>query len=167
MKISFIKKFLIDPAYKEKRDFLTHLPIFKGLKSADFTYLLRTLQERTYLKGETLFLEGDIGRALFIVVSGSIQLTRLDESGKLQPVAEVKPGEIFGEMALLEEMPRTATASAGEKSKVYLLYKNKLDALLYEYPRVGVVIVHYLAQMLSARLRSIIEAQRCPPAAPK
>lgn len=154
----FLKSFFLDPEFKDKRDFLAHLPIFQGIRSSDFTYLFRTLQEKTYQKGETLFVEGDIGRALFIVVSGSISLTR-NKGGTTEALAEVKPGEIFGEMALLEEMPRTATATASEKTKAYLLYKNKLDALLYEHPRLGVVVTHYLARNLSARMRAVMETQ--------
>ncbi len=62
-------------------------------------------------------------------------------------------------MALLEEMPRTGSAVADENTQVYMLFKSKLDALLYSHPRIGVVITHYLAQTLSARLRAKLEAE--------
>lgn len=158
--MKLLPAFFIDKEQLEKREFLTNVPMFQGLKKRDFTYLIRILQERTYLKGETIFLEGDIGRALCIVVDGKVELTRKDETGKENILAEVRPGEIFGEMALLEEMPRTATAIAIEKTKTYLLYKNKLESLLYDYPRVGVVLVHYLARTLSSRLRAVIESHQ-------
>ena len=149
--------FAQDPELKEKREFLKRLPIFQGLKKNDFTYLLRTLEERTYLKGETLFNEGDIGRALFIVASGNVSLKRKNVDGSEQLLADVHPGEIFGEMALLEEMPRTASASAGEKTRIFLLYKNRLENLIYDYPRAGAAIIHYLARTLSSRLRALME----------
>ena len=157
MSIGSFFKFFRDEEYRDKRNFLMHLPIFHGLLQNDFVYLVKALEERVYLKGETLFKEDDVGRALFIVASGNVQLLRKDSFGKDKPLAEVCPGELFGEMALLEEMPRTAGAQALEKTKVYLLYKNKLERLIGDHPRIGVVIVHYLARTLSSRLRALME----------
>ena len=157
--MSALKSFFIDPRHKEKRDFLKKLPIFQGLGNTDITHLLGVLQEKKYLKDEILFAENDIGRALFIVVSGKINLSMTQTDGTPKFLAEVKPGEIFGEMALLEEMPRTTAATAAEKTEVHMLYKNKLDSLIYNYPKIGIVIMHYLARTLSARLRYMIELQ--------
>ncbi|MDD2772777.1 MAG: cyclic nucleotide-binding domain-containing protein [Elusimicrobiales bacterium] len=162
MHLSKLAAFFRDTDHYEQRDFLTRLPLFQGLRKNDFTYLLQTLDERVYLKGETLFEEGDIGRALFIVAAGNVQLLRKNAEGRGEAIAEVRPGEIFGEMALLEEMPRTAGAVAAEKTKVYLFYKNKLEHLLYNHPRIGVVIIHYLARTLSARLRAVMEQSKNP-----
>ena len=58
-------------------------------------------------------------------------------------------------MALLEQLPRTATATATEKTHLHLLYKSKLDALLHGEPRIGVSIMSHLARLLSARLRRL------------
>ena len=67
------------------------------------------------------------------------------------------PGEFFGEMALLEEMPRTATAHALEDTKVFMLFKIKLESLLFARPKIGVVIAAQLAKIMSARLRDMLE----------
>ncbi|NLO90430.1 MAG: cyclic nucleotide-binding domain-containing protein [Elusimicrobia bacterium] len=151
--------FFLDPEHKKTKQFLAGLPIFKGLRRMDFVHLMQVLQDRTYLKDEVIFSEGDIGRALFIVVSGRVHIKRRTEAGEIV-LATVNPGEIFGEMALLEEMPRTAGAVAAEKAQVFMLYKCRLDSLLYEYPSIGVVVIHYLAQTLSARLRANIESKK-------
>ena len=141
-----------------KIDFLRTIRLFEGIRKRDIIHILENLQERTYLKGETIFTQGDIGRALFIVSSGKIALTRLDrETGKSEVIAEVRPGEFFGEMALLEEMPRTATACAQEETRVFMLFKIKLESLLFSRPRIGVVIATQLAEIMSARLRVYIE----------
>ena len=76
---------------------------------------------------------------------------------KSEVIAEVNPGEFFGEMALLEEMPRTATAYALEETRVFMLFKIKLESLLFARPKIGVVIAEQLAKILSARLRAILE----------
>lgn len=156
--------FFLDPETRDKKEFLRHLSLFQGLRNKDILHIIRNLQERTFLKGETIFAQGDVGRALFIVASGNIQLTRMSADSKPEMLATVHPGEFFGEMALLEEMPRTATATASENSKIYILYKVKLESMLYSSPRVGVVITTHLAKMLSSRLRSFLEAKNSEPA---
>ena len=150
-----------DPEILQKLGFLREISLFDGIKKGQLIHVLESLQERTYLKGETIFAQGDIGRALFIVFSGKIALSRLDPvAQKSDVIAEVNPGEYFGEMALLEEMPRTATASAAEDTKVFMLFKIKLDSLLFSRPKIGVVIASQLARILSARLRATMEKPR-------
>lgn len=149
---------IYDEEILAKLDFLKNISLFEGIKRGQLIHVLESLQERTYLKGETIFAQGDIGRALFIVFSGKIALSRLDAAAqKSDVIAEVNPGEFFGEMALLEEMPRTATATAAEETKVFMLFKIKLDSLLFSYPKIGVVIAAQLAKILSARLRAMLE----------
>jgi CRP-like cAMP-binding protein len=149
---------LYDKETLKKIDFLKSIRLFEGIKKRDLIHILENLQERTYLKGETVFTQGDIGRALFIVFSGKITLSRLNQdTGKSELIAEVHPGEFFGEMALLEEMPRTATVCALEETQVFMLFKIKLETLLFTRPRIGVVIATQLAKIMSARLRAVIE----------
>ena len=154
---SFLNR-IYDENILRKLDFLKTIKLFEGIKKSLLIHVLESLQERTYLKGETIFAQGDIGRALFIVFSGKIALSRLDPAAQKQEViAEVHPGEFFGEMALLEEMPRTATAVAAEETKVFMLFKIKLDSLLFARPKIGVTIASQLARILSARLRALME----------
>ena len=149
---------IYDEEILAKLGFLKSIRLFEGIKKRQLIHVLESLQERTFLKGETIFAQGDIGRALFIVFSGKIALTRLDAATqKSETIAEVRPGEFFGEMALLEEMPRTAAAHAAEDTKVFMLFKIKLESLLFSRPKIGVVIAAPLARILSARLRAIIE----------
>ncbi len=149
---------LYDKEILGKIAFLRGIKLFEGIKKRDLIHVLENLQERTYLKGETIFTQGDIGRALFIVFSGKIALARLEPATeKSDIIAEVQPGEFFGEMALLEEMPRTATAYALEDTRVFMLFKIKLESLLFTRPRIGVVIATQLAKIMSARLRAYIE----------
>lgn len=152
MAARWLKKLFVDPNFERKKAFLRSLELFRGLSGSELGQLARSLHARTYREGETLFLEGDIGRALFILESGSVELTR-HGNGASHKLYTVKPGEFFGEMALLEQLPRTASARSTEKSHLYLLYRSKLDELTNACPRVGVCILGHLAQLLSARLR--------------
>ncbi|HAH06072.1 MAG TPA: cyclic nucleotide-binding protein [Elusimicrobia bacterium] len=153
-----IRGFFIDKQFIRKREFLKSLSIFKGLSARELGQLLQMFHSRTYHEGETLFLEGDIGRALFIVESGRIELTKNGPGGRKQPLAELGPGSFFGEMALLEHLPRSANAAAKERSVLLLLYRSKLDEILHGYPHIGVAIMTHLARLLSSRLRRASES---------
>jgi CRP-like cAMP-binding protein len=148
-----IKRWFIDPQFSRKKQFLRSLDIFKDLRDRDLGHLVQALHSRSYREGEVVFVEGDIGRALFILETGEVSLTTLGADGKPAVLYQLKPGDFFGEMALLESLPRTATATATAKSHLHLLYKSKLDALLNGEPRIGVTIMSHLARLLSARLR--------------
>jgi len=148
-----IKRWFVDPQFSRKKEFLRSLDIFKDLKDRELGYLVSALHSRSYREGEVVFVEGDIGRALFVLESGAVELTRPVPGGKPHVLYALRPGDFFGEMALLESLPRTATATATEKSHMHLLYKSKLDALLHSEPRIGVTILRHLARLLSARLR--------------
>jgi CRP/FNR family cyclic AMP-dependent transcriptional regulator len=148
-----LKRWLADPAFTKKKQFLHSLDLFAELKGAELGTIAQALHARTYRAGEVVFVEGDIGRALFILETGKVDITREGPDGKSVVLYTLAPGEFFGEMALLESLPRSATAIATEPSRLHLLYRTKLDVLLHANPRIGVAIMGHLARLLSARLR--------------
>ena len=148
-----LKRWFVDPQFAGRKQFLHSLDLFSDLKRAELGTLAQALHARTYRPGEVVFVQGDIGRALFILESGKVELTRKDAAGNSVVLYTLKPGEFFGEMALLESLPRSATAVAVETSRLHLLYRTKLDVLLHANPRIGVAIMSHLARLLSARLR--------------
>lgn len=148
-----LRRFFTDAAFAKKKAFLKSLSLFQELSSRDLGHILQALHTRTYQEGEILFVEGDIGRALFILETGRVELTKLDPQGRPQRLIVLGPGDFFGEMALLEQLPRSASAVALEKSALHLLYRSKLEGLLQYHPTIGVSILRHLAGLLSARLR--------------
>ena len=147
------KRWFTDPAFSHKKKFLHSLDLFAELKGVELGTIAQALHARTYRAGEVVFVEGDIGRALFILESGKVEISRSGPGGKPVVLYTLVPGEFFGEMALLESLPRSATATATEPSRLHLLYRTKLDVLLHANPRIGVAIMAHLARLLSARLR--------------
>jgi len=155
----FLNK-IYDQEVIDKINFLHNIKLFEGITKKNLIYLLENLQERKYLKGETIFAQNDIGRALFILYKGKIGLYRYNElEKKNELLSEVLPGEFFGEMALLEEMPRTASAIATEDTMVFMLFKTKLESIMSSKPKIGVNLIYHLSRILSARLRSYIEKE--------
>ena len=150
-----LKRWFANPSFSRKKHFLHSLELFEDLKGGEMGALVQALHARTYRPGEVVFVEGDIGRALFIMESGKVELTRRGADGRPVALYTLKPGEFFGEMALLESLPRSAPATAVESTRLHLLYRTKLDALLHSEPRIGVSIMSHLARLLSARLRRV------------
>ncbi len=127
--------------------------MFQDLRTHDMGLLAQSLFQRTYRKSEVLFEEGEIGRALFIVESGAVEIIKRGKADSPQVLALCGAGDFFGEMALLEETPRSAAAVAQTDTTVYLLYKTKLDSLLLSHAHAGIPVLRRLAELLSARLR--------------
>lgn len=151
--LKLLRRYFSDATFAKKRSFLKSLSLFQELSARDLGHILQALHTRTYQEQEVLFIEGDIGRALFIVESGRVELSKLDPQGRPQRLIVLGPGDFFGEMALLEQLPRSASAVALEKSTLHLLYRSKLESLLQAHPTIGVAMMRHMAQLLSARLR--------------
>ena len=108
-------------------------------------------REATYEAGATIFESGTHEQALFVVLDGAVDIVR---EGSDAPVATLGVGETFGEMALIEELPRSAGAVAKEDSRLLVLQPEDFDQLLLRDPEAGVIILRNLAKTLSRRLRS-------------
>jgi CRP-like cAMP-binding protein len=136
---------------------MSRIPFFQGLHRHDLGKLIGIMHAKTYQADEVVFHEGEPGRALFIIESGEVAIikSRSPAPGQTEEaiLARLGPGGFFGEMALLEELPRSATAKTMRDSVLHFVYKAKLDSFVERHPAVGVKILHNVAKVLSARLR--------------
>jgi CRP/FNR family transcriptional regulator, cyclic AMP receptor protein len=133
--------------------FFRNVFLFQGLNDRMRAVLVHSMVEKTYGQGESIFEQGDVGRAFFVVAGGKVQLQRAAKDGTPEALAELGPGDFFGEMVLLDELPRSASARAMEPTTVYILYKSTFDTLLVDEPHAASKFLHALARLLSARLR--------------
>ncbi len=137
----------------EKEDILTvlkRIPLFQDLSRKELRQLERILHQRTYRKDEVIFNEGEPGVGMYIIESGEVRIT-LGEDKRL--LAVLSKGDFFGEMALLLEAPRTASAIASKPSVLYGFFQPDLFNILETYPRTGNKILLRLSQMIAERLR--------------
>ncbi len=86
-----------------------------------------------------------------------MEISRKTADGDTAQLAVLNPGDYFGEMSLLDECPRSATAAAMEPVRVHLLYKTELEKLVRQVPHIGAAIMTHLGMLLAARLRSITD----------
>ena len=154
----WLKDYLFDPEFGRRRKFLQRVSLFQGISRREFGHLFQTLVCRSYGPGEILFHEGDAGRALFILESGHVEVSRKAKKEGSARMAVLNPGDYFGEISLLDERPRTATAAAMEPVVVYLLYKAELEKMMKSAPHIGAAIMTHLATLLAARLRSLTDS---------
>lgn len=126
-------------------DHLLHIPLFAGCSARDLDRLARATDEVTLDAGTTLTRQGDIGREAFVLLSGTAEVQRDGVS-----VAEVGPGAVIGELALLDGGPRTATVIATTEVDVIVLSRPAFNAVLDEIP----TLAHQLLVTLAHRLRA-------------
>ncbi|MBN1827558.1 MAG: Crp/Fnr family transcriptional regulator [Deltaproteobacteria bacterium] len=114
----------------DARNPLKDILLFKSLQPEDSERLVATLRRRMLKKGEVLFRKGDEGSSLFIVKRGTVKIVLPTEMGDEVTPAILTGGDVFGEMALLDGMPRSADAVALEDTELLVLgRKNFLDFL--------------------------------------
>ena len=128
---------------------LRRAPLFEGLDDDGARILRRQMSEVKLSRGEHLFMEGDDGSALYVVVEGKIKLTRAATDGRENLLSVIGPGEMFGELSLFDPRPRTSSASAVTDATVAALGHDALRPWLLERPEVSM----HMLQALARRLR--------------
>lgn len=126
---------------------LHNVPLFQGLQPKQLKSLARWATTRTFQPGETIVREGGMGMGLYCIQSGRVRVTK-DASGTTQVLREMGPGESFGEIALLDDQPRSATVTAVEPTTAVLLDKSQFRAELRTYPEIALAILYPLVQRL-------------------
>lgn len=124
---------------------LKSIPLFKDLGEKDLELIATSLERRTYAKGETIFRQGDIGDAMYLIESG--QVVVWDEKAG-EALAYLGPGSFVGEIALLLAEPRSATLKVAIDAELYILKKDAFAHIIKERPAIAV----YMSRELSQRL---------------
>jgi CRP-like cAMP-binding protein len=113
-------------------------------------------EDRNYPKGSVILKEDSKSRDLFIICQGrvSIRLSLPTESGKEEVIYTMRDGQIFGELALVDGSPRSATVKAEEDVIACAYDYHKLMTLLDQYPRIGYRLMQNIASIISQRVRN-------------
>ncbi|GMR13364.1 MAG: hypothetical protein BMS9Abin29_1571 [Gemmatimonadota bacterium] len=131
-------------------DVLAKVDLFEGLPNADVERIAGIVDGATAKAGEVLFVEGDPGEAFYVVVDGAIEIAKQVSGGNQEKLAVRRGGEAFGEMALLNDAPRSATARAVEDTRLMVLPRDAFLGLLG-----GDTLAVRVMQTLSKALRSL------------
>ena len=124
---------------------------FVGALNEELRALGRTGHRRRFLAGEVIFSAGDPGDGLYIVESGRVQISAVVGNGQSRVLATIGPGDFFGEMAVLDDAPRSATAQAEEETETYFLARGDLLGLLERRPQFALNLI----REFSLRMRAL------------
>lgn len=140
----------------DRIQFLKSVPFFNELTNWQLKSVSDIIFERSYDQNELIFEEGQPGAAWFLILDGkvSVEIYREKFTAKL---AILEKGAFFGEMALLDESPRSASARALEPTRTLALYRNDLNRLIAKDPQTACQIYRALARIVGDRLRSTNE----------
>ena len=130
---------------------LTKVPLFAYLRTDQLNKLAPLLEPVAWPQGARVFDMGDIGLEMYIITAGHIGISVEPNSSQHAFINELKAGDILGEMALIDNEPRSATAHVLEDTQALALDKEKLRGLLMSYPELGIGMLRALSQ----RLRSM------------
>jgi len=132
--------------------YLAKYPSFRGFDKTDFECLGAAGQEKNYKKDETIFEEDSKGDSMYILKAGSVKILRKVKNQE-NTIAALNPGEFFGEMALLDGLPRSAAVRAIGDSEVFVITSEGYQDLRREKPHTALKLMDIIIKVLSTRLR--------------
>ena len=133
---------------KEEVEVLRRVPLFAQLDPAKLKLLAFASERMTFLPGQDLCKQGDVGDAAYVIISGEADIL-VNQNGNEIVVAQVGENAVIGEIAVLCEVPRTATVRATTKLQTLKIDKETFLRLIREFPDMGIEIMRELADRLT------------------
>src|SRR5436309_4418326 len=127
---------------------LARVPLFKRLEAHELEHLAEEVDQVNYPAGETIFNEHDHGDALYILEEGAVRIWVFDEDVKEVTLAELKPGDFFGELAVLDRGERSSSATAIVDTHLHKLSSDAFQQFLIEHPDASIDVICEIAQRM-------------------
>lgn len=131
---------------------LTASPLFAGLAAASLETLVSRVELRELAAGEVLFHQGDVGSELFVVAEGEVRVVAAGDGGGEVELGRLGEGEFFGEIALVADVPRSASIVAATETQLLALGRQAISELVAEVPSVLSLLLRVLRDRLLDRL---------------
>ena len=142
----------------EEVELLRNIPLFSKLEASKLKLLAFTSERLTYDAGQLLCSQGDMGDAAYIIVDGEAAVLVDSPAGQIR-VADLGRNDFVGEIAILCDVPRTATVQAESKVVALRISKDLFFRLVEEFPQMAVEIMRELAHRLEATTAQLREAK--------
>ncbi len=134
---------------------IASMPPFKNIGKKYRKLILQILHNRVYEAGEYIFYQGDPGIGFYIVREGEVAIVQEDSNGSNRELTKLTRGDFFGELSMLDEEIRSASAVALKDSKLAVLFKPDLDEFIDKYPKTGIEILRGLSKIVVTRLKNL------------
>ncbi|MGE0002750.1 MAG: Crp/Fnr family transcriptional regulator [Fimbriimonadaceae bacterium] len=140
-------------------EILARVPLFEGVGPESLETLGAACSRRSLAKEEVLFLEGEAGNAMFVVVSGRLRIERIGATGDSQTLGYRTGGDVVGEMALLDGSPRSAQATAASDCRLLVFLADEFERTVLAQPGVGLAVMRTLAKRLREAAQRAIDVR--------
>lgn len=137
---------------------LKKIPMFSGLQARELAAIGSIAKERSFPTGSLIIREGSTGDSLFLVLRGRVSVVKGMVSSEPLLLAEMGPDECFGEMALFDRQPRSASVVALEDTEVLELGRFEFEEIMREFPGIAI----HACRVFTRRLRELHEKLRSP-----
>ncbi|HTI15409.1 MAG TPA: Crp/Fnr family transcriptional regulator [Dictyobacter sp.] len=128
--------------------YLKQVNIFSGLGDEDIRELVSVAKKRTFRAGEVIFHRDDPGQVLYVIKEGKVKISLISPDGQEISLVVLGKGEYFGEMALLDGLPRSADAVALEKVESYTLQRSDFQKTIINNPKIAIRVMEVLSERL-------------------
>jgi uncharacterized membrane protein len=132
----------------EEAQSLARVPLFKRLEPHELEKLAQEIDQVNYQAGETIFNEHDRGDSLYVVETGLVRIWVVDEDVSEVTLAELKPGDFFGELAVLDRGERSSSATAIVDTHLHRLSSDDFQQFLTEHPDASIDVICEIAQRM-------------------
>jgi signal transduction histidine kinase len=143
---------------------LESIALFRNLGLDELSALRFITQEHPLAAGQEIFREGDAGNGLYFVKDGLVEISGLVGGNTRRVFSQLGPGEVFGEMAVIEQRPRSATATALKNTIVYFIPRDEMLSLIQRVPSLAFGLLqqisHRLREFNQLHLREVVQAER-------
>ena len=139
---------------------LKKVKLFEGLTPGQLKKVAEIAEERSYPASEMIFKEGDAGHEMFLVDQGKVRISKNVPGIGEEALAILESGQYFGEMAVIEDSPRSADAIAHISCKLWVIERDKLDQLMFTDKELAYTLLWTFVRTLSERLRETNEKLR-------
>lgn len=127
---------------------LKQATLFKGVSTADLEALVQVMKTQSIEADTVLFKKGDPGNAMYIILAGRVRIYTVDTEGREFTLTHYGPGRVFGDFSILDQQPRSASASVVEPLQVLVLSREDFLAFLPQHPSIGLAIIRHLTDRL-------------------
>lgn len=134
---------------QDEVDVLRRVPLFANIEPARLKLLAFTSERLVFSEGQDLFEEGDTGDAAYVILRGSVDVLKDTDEGRIKIVTLPK-NNLIGDIAILCDVPRTATVRAVERIETLKIEKEQFLRLMIEFPEMAVEVTRVMAQRLQA-----------------
>ena len=132
---------------------LKKIPLFSDLTENEIYQVMKLSFEKKYPKDSTLFIEGMTGEVLYIIKSGKVDITKKTDKGDVL-LSQLGAGEFLGELSLLDDLKRSATARVAEDSELIVITRKCFQDMLKGEPAVTAKLLMHFLVIIAARLRA-------------